>query len=357
MEHEFDLQALPDPAAIIVVASCENKNALRQTCKRFGEFASRRKNENILKQPQLYLIQEALDRYLLYYGALGNVDIVSNLLAKGANPNATEDNGTTLMHHAIRCGYKDIENMLLEHPALIENDTFILNPFSSLQFDQSSIDRMCPLCVLKAEKLIFNAIEKGSYSAVEYFLSLNVSANAKNKEGENALYYAARVGYLNIMKLLINKGANLNGIPGYDKQRHYQSFMPLQVASQKGRTSAVQLLIDYNVAINRYGSYHFQRDVGECGYVQILKMLLAQGAEFDDKDWLLYDAAHKGYTQLVKVLLENGVTMNKRRAYNNGGKYWYDVTPLDVAGNQEVRNLLRAYSGKSRAELENCIVQ
>lgn len=350
MEREYDLQALPDEAAIVFVASCENKNALRQTCKRFAEFASRRKNENILLQSQLYLNQEALDHYLVYYGALGNIAIVRNLLAKGANPNATEDNGTTLMHHAMRCGYDDIVKMLSEHPDLIENDTIKSNPFL-LQFNQSFIDRMCPLCVFKAEKLLFNAIEKGSYAAVEYLFSLNVSVNVVNKEGENALYCAAREGYLNIMKLLISKGAHVNGRLFYDKQGHYKSCVPLQVASQKGHTSAVQLLIDHNVDLGSYYCWDIRGDVCERGYVQILKIFLSQMVDISKYPGLLHVAVKNGCIQMVKVLLENGADANAGQFHNGGDK------PLDlVLNNKDIEELLIVYGATERDECR-CIVQ
>jgi ankyrin repeat protein len=334
----FDLKALPEDVSIGVIASCENKNALRQTCKHFVVLASRRKNETILVQPQLYLNKEALDRYLLYYGALGNTAIVRNLLARGANPNACEDNGMTLMHHAMRCGYDDIENMLLEHPALIKNDTIESNSFASLQCNQSSIDRMCPLCVLKADKLIFNAIEKGSYSAVEYFLSRNVSANVVNKKGESALYCAAQAGYLNIMKLLIRKGAHVNGVSFYDKQGYYKYFVPLQGASQKGHTSAVQLLIDHNVDVNKYDDWHICWDICERGYVHIFKIILAQKVDMIKYLGLLHTAAFKGHTQIVQTLLENGADVNATRYVDNGYK-----KPLDVASNDEIKALLIEY--------------
>lgn len=306
------LLTLPEEASIIVVAACENKNALRQTCKRFCTFASRRKNENILVQPLLHLTQEALDRYLLYYGALGNLAVVRNLLAKGTNPNACEDNGTTLMHHAVRCGYDAIANTLLEHPDLIKLDLSnikrpgFLNEVARNQFGE----HLCLGCASKPEKLLHSVIQQGWYEAVEYLLENNVSANAKNKKGEPALVGAMKAGYINIMKLLISKGARIT--TGYENDQ-YDYFTPLGRAVEGGYTSALQLLIDHG----------------------------ATGGSM-----LLHRAAEKGYILIVKVLLENGAEINLKKEFFWNSSYNVIKTPLDVAGNEDVRKFLIAHGGE-----------
>jgi len=336
MERESDLQALPDPAAIIVVASCENKNALRQTSKRFCEFASRRKNENILVQPQLYLTQEALDRYLLYYGALGNTAIVSNLLAKGANPNAREDDGTTLMHHAVRCGYDDIAKILSEHPDLIKQD---LSSIKKPDLD----NHLCVRCINKPKKLLHSMIQQGRYEAVKYLLAHNVSANVVNKKSENALYCATECGHINIMELLISKGARISG----DRYGTFgERLFALDIAARNGHTSAVQLLIDYGAKVTMCENLTLWR-VCRDGYMQIFKIFLSQGVKVGERG-LLNAAARGGHIQMAKILLENRADVNEA---------WCDHNkPLDVASNENIKKLLIAHGATESYECR-CIVQ
>lgn len=300
MEREFDLQVLPDAAAIIVVASCENKNALRQTCKRFSEFASRRKNENILMHPQLYLTQEALDRYLLYYGALGNINIVCNLLAKGANPNVTEDNGIPLIHYVMVYGYSEIENMLRQHSDFktidfINDKNICFLPM--VQSKQSSIK----LNFSDDGDALYYAVKNGLYTMVRDLLAGDMGPENIDKEmfdclshsdvqfgGDqnmspfyyciNSLHSATHNGHVNIMKLLLDKGAYVNG-------RGSGYHIPLYTALLKGHTSAVQLLIDYGACIDmRYTRYRYT-PLGcavDHKYVQITKMLLENGADIEE---------------------------------------------------------------------------
>lgn len=361
MEHntKFDLVMLPDPAAIIVVSACKNKNALRQTCKRFCAFASRRKNENILTQPQLYLNQEALDRYLLYYGALGNTAIVRNLLARGANQNACEDNGLKLLHYAMQFGYEDIVNILLEHPnahGLKIKSDFL----PKKQGNQSAIsERIFSAYALNntdAEALWY-AVENGLYTMVQNLLACNVDPNVMNAK-KSLLEIATQNGHINIMKLLMINGMKVD----------------ISLAIEKGYTSAVQLLIDYgvNVDIALYSAciYGCKKIVKislenganvnnkgtndntplhkACEYrnTETVKILLENGADVNaknqDGEMPLHIACRKGDKGIVKMLLEKGAKPNARRGYN-GLSFESGARPLHLAcerGHGEVVKIL-----------------
>jgi ankyrin repeat protein len=168
---------------------------------------------------------------------------------------------------------------------------------------------------------------------------------------ESALYCAAQAGYLNIMKLLINKGANVNGVSSYNTYGYQMEyFAPLHVASQKGHTSAVQLLIDHNVDVNKYRDWEIRQDICERGYVQIFKIFLSQRMNLIHDPVLLFDVIKRGRIQMVKILLEKGANVNATQFGKSDG-----YISLDFArNNEDMQKLLIAYGAKER---ENCIIQ
>lgn len=300
MEHniKFDLSKLPDEAAIAVVAACQNKNALRQTCKRFSTFASRIKNENILTQTSLHLTQEALDRYLLYYSALDNTAIVNNLLAKGANPNMCEDNGTVPTR--LQCDYddyNDIKNSLLEDQLLGRKVI-------------TKAEKFCPLC--QATKCTY---------LMKFLISNGAQVNCDDYM--TPLHRAAYAGDTSAVQLLIDHGANV----------HIEDFL--------GYTAL------------HYASGH--------GHIQIVKMLLENGADVNIKNRDGATPLHHGSLDVhnridkvgvIEILLQNGARINECDISR--------LTPLDFTENQDIKDCLIAHGGKKRRQLEEqpgCIIQ
>ena len=89
----------------------------------------------------------------------------------------------------------------------------------------------------------------------------------------------------------------------------------------------------------------------------MVKLLLAEGAEINfatgaghfEGYTALHGAARYGHRPVVKLLLEKGADVNALtgRRYVKGRP-----TPVDLAEDDGIRNLLFEYGGKRRAELE-----
>ncbi len=62
---------LPEDTWIDIIAHYQIKDTLRKTCRYFRDLASST-NEKILKHSALVLSAKALERFVLYQGALGN---------------------------------------------------------------------------------------------------------------------------------------------------------------------------------------------------------------------------------------------------------------------------------------------
>ena len=130
--------------------------------------------------------------------------------------------------------------------------------------------------------------------------------------GENiriALIWASKNGLIDVLRLLIENGANVNVSDNYE-------YSPLIWASIKGHTEIARLLIEN-------GANFYFVDRFECiplilaskkGHAEIVSLLIEKGANvnvFDkDKCTPLNYASENGHTEIVEILLENGVHVN-----------------------------------------------
>ena len=79
------------------------------------------------------------------------------------------------------------------------------------------------------------------------------------------------------------------------------------------------------------------------GDTKMVELFLENGADVNAKDndgkTALMGAAVNGHTQTVQLLLEKGADVNAKR---NDGR-----TAYDLAKNDEIKNILKQYGGKS----------
>ena len=122
----------------------------------------------------------------------------------------------------------------------------------------------------------------------------------------DALYTACGLGNYELARLLIDKGANVNG-----------RKVPLQGAIVFGHTEIVQLLlengVDPNVEVDHLiPIISASRD----GYLDIVRLLLQYGADVAvDDNYAIGMASQNGHLEVVRLLLENGADPTVRDNY------------------------------------------
>ncbi|KAF8489007.1 hypothetical protein F5888DRAFT_1213754 [Russula emetica] len=158
------------------------------------------------------------------------------------------------------------------------------------------------------------------------------------------LHVAASAGHSDILSLLIEHGADMNGRGRYGDT-------PLHRASDKGRLEAGQFLLDRGADIDGqsdnkntaiiYATFH--------GHAEFARMLLERGAMIDARGRLsrtaLHWAAFSGQIGVLRLLLEHGADVNVRDEHGN--------TPSRLGsrgGHPEIVKLLSAYGAKSVEE-------
>ena len=157
---------------------------------------------------------------------------------------------------------------------------------------------------------IHDAVSSGDINRVYALINPELAINEKDIGGMTAIQLAVRDDNLEIIKLLIDSGADVN--IGSTRLK----FAPLHIAARRGDAEMVDLLIangaEVNLPDHEGGSaLHFAVRAGEN---EIAELLIAHGAEVNVKDsedyTPLHNAAWNGHLDTVELLVSNGADIN-----------------------------------------------
>ncbi|XP_043933490.1 protein fem-1 homolog B-like isoform X2 [Protopterus annectens] len=140
-------------------------------------------------------------------------------------------------------------------------------------------------------------------------------------DGGTALWYAAGAGHMEVVKLLVSHGMNVNHIT-------VTGSTPLRAACFDGRQDIVKLLVENSANIhipNLNGSTSLMI-AAHRGHTEVVKYLLSQHSDPNAKtscgNTALHFAAEKGHLEIVRELLNYKAVMVKNH---------YGMTPLEAA--------------------------
>ena len=145
---------------------------------------------------------------------------------------------------------------------------------------------------------LIKAAERGNLTEVQDALNNGADVNAKNPFGLTALMMASYCGYTNgnyaeVVKLLLDKGADVN-------IKNDKGITALMEASSGGNAEKVKNSA-FKIALTEAPSV---------GYVEVVKLLLAKGADVNLKnskgETALMIAKDKGKTEIVGILERAG---------------------------------------------------
>ncbi|MCL4115580.1 UNVERIFIED_CONTAM: hypothetical protein GTU68_017642, partial [Idotea baltica] len=151
--------------------------------------------------------------------AAGHLSVVSFLVKRGADVNATTKTNSTPLRAACFDGHFEIVEFLVKNSADIE-----------------VANRHGHTCLMIA-------CYKGHYVIADYLIKIKADVNRKSVKGNTALHDCAESGSLNIMKLLLDNGAKMD-VDSY-------GMTPLLAAAVTGHTHIVEYLISRNDLVTR----------------------------------------------------------------------------------------------------------
>ncbi|AIF81939.1 hypothetical protein I862_06925 [endosymbiont of Acanthamoeba sp. UWC8] len=186
-----------------------------------------------------------------------------------------------------------------------------------------SIDRINPLAAAAIE---------GYYDIVKLLLDKGADPNIAANKGVTPLYIAAQNGHVNVVELLLKRGANTDFITD-------EGITPLYIAAQNGHVNVVELLLKSGANVDPITGKGITPlyIAAQNGYVNIVELLLKRGANTnfitDEGITPLYIAAQNGYVNIVELLLKSGANANFITEES--------TTPLYIAAQNGHENIVR----------------
>uniref|UniRef100_A0A3P9QGE2 Protein phosphatase 1 regulatory subunit n=1 Tax=Poecilia reticulata TaxID=8081 RepID=A0A3P9QGE2_POERE len=200
-----------------------------------------------------------------------NIDMVTFLVEHGASVNQPDNEGWIPLHAAASCGYLDIAEYLISQGANVG----VVNSEGETPLDIAEEEPMEELLQneINRQGLDIEAARKEEErimlrDARQWLNSGQIQDTRHAKSGGTALHVAAAKGYVEVLKLLIQAGYDVN-------IKDYDGWTPLHAAAHWGKEEACRILVE-NLCnmelVNKMGQTAFDvADEDVLGYLEELQ--------------------------------------------------------------------------------------
>lgn len=219
--------------------------------------------------------------------ARGNIEITTELLKHGANPNQSINYGITPLHDTAYRDDAPMAMLLLQYGALPDQRNF--NGETPLHYATKQ----------KSLKVANVLIEAGAQVHIGTF-----------SEKAEPIHFSSQYGDVEMLKLLLKKVSNIDCVAnGRRSSLHFAAFF--------GHEEAARILIENgaNVDLKSAGGITALHLAAKEGNTNVVRLLLRYGSLVDglDEDMVtaLMLAAQNGHSYTAKVLLNGGADLNR----------------------------------------------
>lgn len=276
---------------------------------------------------------------------MGESEIMELLLSAGAEVNATDNSGSTALLEALYDEdipldtVLDIVETLLDagadvNSAIIDTDGGS-SSFRGLTVLERAVFRgsisittiLLDIGAKLTEATLYYAAESNNEELVRILLDAGADVNGRARYGHTALKAAATNQNIELTKVLLKRGANVNDRAGSSLWR--RAMTPLQVASFHGNFELARILLEAGADVNApFAEYCLWFDddfnfegtalqaASHSGSTKVVQLLLSAGAEVNapiSRDGVapLSEAIQEKNTALVMLLLDAGADIDR----------------------------------------------
>ena len=254
------------------------------------------------------------------------VDIVKELLERGANPNARSINLRVALHFAFNKAYPSVPSLEIVRLLIkvmadlnlvdsLGNTALLIACSNNNNFTEGVLELInagadVNLANQQGETPLMKACKRNNIELVTLLLDRGANINSQNQGGDSAFIIAARGGHLDVVRALLDKGANIN-------QMNNQGETSLLQASTNNESEEVdEELIKRGADINVRGERGETALFRACkrGNVDIFLALQNAGADVNIPN-------SNGRTPLIALVESNMDSENiiKTQILENGG--------------------------------------
>ncbi|NXQ81286.1 ASB3 protein, partial [Nyctibius grandis] len=246
----------------------------------------------------------------------GNVKMLRKLIKQGYSVDVPDNRGWVPLHEAAAHNSSECLRLLVR--AAPSDDYINLKTF----------DGMCALHL---------SARRGSLESVRVLLEAGTDPNEATTEATTALFLAVENGHADIVKFLLQHGANVEG------PHSWSGWNSLHQAAFQGFTEIMKILLE------KGASKECKDDFGitplfvaaQYGKLESLRLLVSHGADVNcqakDGATPLLIAAQEGHVECVELLLSNGANPN---LYCNEDKWQLPIHAAAEMGHKKILELL-----------------
>ncbi|XP_061191259.1 ankyrin repeat domain-containing protein 17-like isoform X1 [Saccostrea echinata] len=248
----------------------------------------------------------------------GRYEVVELLLSKGANKEHRNVSDYTPLSLAASGGYVNIIKLLLSHGAEINSRTGSKLGISPLMLAAMNGHTAAVKLLLDMGSDINAQIEtnrntaltlacfQGRHEVVSLLVDRKANIEHRAKTGLTPLMEAASGGYVEVGRVLLDKGADVNAPPVPSSRD-----TALTIAADKGHYRFVELLLSRNAAVdvkNKKGNSPLWLACNG-GHLDVVQLLVSAGADIDSQDnrkvSCLMSSFRKGHVKVSKWMVKH----------------------------------------------------
>nr|XP_018901527.1 PREDICTED: ankyrin-1-like [Bemisia tabaci] len=257
----------------------------------------------------------------------GQVETVTLLCKFGARVDIEDESGCTALHAAVFWGNTELLPILMSRVNYLKDVATLSKERTSLanavnDEHPGSIPEFVKLILKngpdpKSGAPIISAVKMRNLEAVKRLCAFGARGDVKDESGLTALHVAARLGDLDILKILISNSDDLNVLVKRTIEGSPSYHTPLSEAIENNcagevLNSIVKLLLNHgadpNIGAPVVHAVYNRKE-------EVVRLLCAFGARGDIKDYFGMTALHKavqggGSFELLRIVINNSDDLN-----------------------------------------------